>query len=281
MENGVMELSIGNGTESFEIILSNLDKKIVLLMQVLQPNFRPYLHPIRPIDGSFVITEDSPQHHNWQHGLYFGLHGVNGSGFRLDKGDKVGSFKGTKLENIEAKNDSVKWVVSTNWVHHQGHLLFKEMQTWHLVLKGDQYYLDVEFKLIAITNITIDKNQYGGLFLRMPWRKDVNSLAINSNGEINKDAEQKSAKWVDITMLWPEHSKANGFLKNPKNIGFPNYWRVDGNFGIGPSYVIRGPIQLAKDEELLLAYRLVVHEGYLEKNETEKLYQSFEREIND
>ena len=205
MNNGLMELSILNKIESFEIILLNLGKKIVLLEQVLQPNFRPYLHPIRPIDGSFVITENSPPHHIWQHCLYFGLHGVNGSGFWLDKGDKVGSFQGTNLEFLEAKNDTVNWIVSTIWVHHQGHLLFKEMQKWQLVLRGDQYYLDVEFKLIAFANITIDKNPYGGLFLRMPWRKDVKVIALNSNGEINNNAEQKSAKWVDITMLWPEH----------------------------------------------------------------------------
>jgi hypothetical protein len=282
MKSTVLGLSVINSNQSFEIILSGSSEKIVLLKHELHPNFRPYIHPIRPLDGSFMITENSPAHHPWQHGLYFGLHGVNGSDFWLDRGEKVGSFKNTKLESQETKSDVVNWIVSTNWVHHDGTILFKETQTWSLVLKENYFYLDVQFKLLALQQITIDQCKYGGLFLRMPWRNDVNSQAINSNGETNKDAEQKMAKWVDITMQWPEHAKSYGFsiFENPKNIGFPNYWRIDGNFGVGPSNVIKGPNHLSKGEEFLLAYRLVVHEGVLEKIAIEKLYHFFERENN-
>lgn len=283
MQNTLIDLSVSKNSQFFEIIISNNLKKIVLLRQEHQSNFRPYIHPLRPMDGSFVITENSPAHHPWQHGLYFGLHGVNGSDFWLDSGDKVGSFQNSKLENIESNHDTVSWCVSTNWVHHNGENLLKEYQSWKLVLLNDEYYLDVQFKLVALQTVTIDQCKYGGLFLRMPWRKDVHAVALNSNGNINKDAEQKIAKWVDITMQWPEHPTAYGFsiFESPKNKGFPNYWRVDGNFGIGPSYVIQNGINLTIDEELTLEYRLQIHEGFLEKTIIDQSFNFFERQIND
>lgn len=282
-KNALAEISIVKEKFGFEVVYSQSDEKIVLLRQELQPQFRPYLHPIRPLDGTFVITENSPAHHPWQHGLYFGLHGVNGSDFWLDSGEKVGSFRETQLEYLHSKNETVEWCVSTHWVHHDGTKLFKEYQNWELVLTDNQFYLDVQFKLIALEHVTIDQCKYGGMFLRMPWRKDVDSKAINSNGEVNNAAEQKMAKWVDITMKWPEHSTPYGFsiLESPKNKGFPNFWRVDGNFGIGPSTVIKGETKINKGGELKLAYRLHIHEGYSEQATIEQLFQSFEREIND
>ncbi len=133
-ENKNAELSAFLKNESFEIIYSHLDEKFVLLKQEMQNNFRPYLHPIRFLEGSFVITENSPSHHPWQHGLYFGLHGVNGSDFWKDSGERVGSFQDTKLEKINVTNAKVTWSVSTHWVHHNGEHLIKEIQEWSLIL---------------------------------------------------------------------------------------------------------------------------------------------------
>ena len=143
-KNALAEISIVKEKFGFEVVYSQSDEKIVLLRQELQPQFRPYLHPIRPLDGTFVITENSPAHHPWQHGLYFGLHGVNGSDFWLDSGEKVGSFRETQLEYLHSKNETVEWCVSTHWVHHDGTKLFKEFQNWKLVLTDNQYYLDVQ-----------------------------------------------------------------------------------------------------------------------------------------
>ncbi len=283
IKNTMSEVSIVKDKSAFEIIYLNYSEKIVLLRQELKPHFRPYLHPIRPLGSSFVITENSPAHHPWQHGLYFGLHGVNGSDFWLDAGEKVGSFQNTQLETLIQEDENLQWCVSTIWVHHDGTKLFKEFQNWKLVFTDKQYYLDVQFKLVALENITIDQCKYGGLFLRMPWRNDVDSRAINSNGEVNSNAEQKIAKWVNITMKWPEHPIAYGFtvFENPKNKGYPNYWRVDGNFGIGPSTVIKGETKIIKSGELILAYRLHIHEGYPELANIEKLFHSFEGEVHD
>ncbi|NRA38770.1 MAG: PmoA family protein, partial [Planctomycetes bacterium] len=65
----------------------------MLLEQRCEAGRRPYIHPLFPLDGHGVLTEDSPDHHTWQHGLYTGLHGVNGSDFWFDQGENVGRIE--------------------------------------------------------------------------------------------------------------------------------------------------------------------------------------------
>lgn len=49
-----------------------------ILVQVVENDFRPYIHPIVAPDGKGVLTEFSPGHHKHQTGLYWGLTRVNG-----------------------------------------------------------------------------------------------------------------------------------------------------------------------------------------------------------
>ena len=52
-----------------------------LLIQNARADSRPFIHPLAAPDGNGVLTEDSPAHHKWQHGLYVGLNQVNGHDF--------------------------------------------------------------------------------------------------------------------------------------------------------------------------------------------------------
>jgi hypothetical protein len=41
-------------------------------------NSGPYIHPLVAPDDIGILTEDEPDHHPWQHGLYTGLNDVPG-----------------------------------------------------------------------------------------------------------------------------------------------------------------------------------------------------------
>ena len=50
-----------------------------MLVQHAKADTRAYIHPIVAPDGNGQLTEDTPSHHPWQHGLYVGLNDVNGA----------------------------------------------------------------------------------------------------------------------------------------------------------------------------------------------------------
>src|SRR5215212_6004321 len=55
---------------------------------VMDPQLRPYLHPVRDPSGRVVLTEDRPADHPWQHGIFTGFHKVNGLDFWTEKEGK-------------------------------------------------------------------------------------------------------------------------------------------------------------------------------------------------
>ena len=55
-----------------------------ILVQQATPNTRTYIHPILMSRGHMVLTEDTPDHHPWQHCLYVGPNDVNGIGFSTE-----------------------------------------------------------------------------------------------------------------------------------------------------------------------------------------------------
>ena len=83
---------------------------------------------------------------------------------------------------------------------------------------------------------------------------------MNSRGQRNGAAEQKEAEWVEVCMPI-EGREQNGTIRfedMPGNPGYPNPWRVDGQFGIAPSHCIRGPWRLSKGEKRVNRYRVTV-----------------------
>lgn len=247
------------------ISLPETNNNFVLLKHQLKPNFRPYIHPLVSMDFETVLTQDSPEHHPWQHGLYFGMHHVNDTDFWLDEGmrENIGSFRNTQLIDHTVQNNQALWNIETTWVHHNGEELFKDRQTWQLDFENENYSLRVTWQLTALTEIKISQHAYGGIFLRMPWEKEMESTALNSQQQENKNAEQQRAKWVDVSLALKMNEKKWGItlLDDPSNEGYPSYWRVDGNYGIGPSPVIPNEVHFNKGESKKFTYHILPHIG--------------------
>ena len=100
-----------------------------------------------------------------------------------------------------------------------------------------RFLIDLEWRGEAKTDVTIGRYDYGGLFLRMPWKKDKGGKATNSEGDENGKAEGKKAKWVDVGM--PIEGRKDwghiAILDHKDNMQHPTPWRVDGQLGVGPA----------------------------------------------
>ncbi|MBC8103235.1 MAG: PmoA family protein [Cytophagales bacterium] len=237
----------------------------VLLVQNALPDTRPFLHPIATPDGAGILTEDSPPHHPWQHGLYVGMNAVNGVGFWTER-ERDGTFHPAPLTDPVAEGSQAEWKVTASWRDPSGDPVLTETQEWKLADQGSRLELGLRWTLAAeVPSVSFGRYDYGGLFLRMPYRSDADSPSLlTSEGATRPgEAEGKRARWVALAMTVGGKAKSAGIaiLDHPGNPEHPTPWRVDEQYGIGPSRCISGAWQLEQGKPATARYRIVVFTG--------------------
>jgi hypothetical protein len=256
-----------------------------LLVQHAAPGLRPHLHPLLAPDGrGGTLTEDAPGHHPWQHGLYVGLNDVNGVGF-WKEGGADGTFHPEPLAPPFVQRDTAAWSVRTEWRAPGGDPVLRESQEWTLTddPAGGTYTLDLAWTLApaGAGEVRFGAYPYGGLFLRMPYRKEVGGAARDSEGRENGAAEQQRARWVAVCLPLPDRDPADAgpcgiaVLDHPGNPEHPTPWRVDNQLGVAPSRCIAGPWTLAPGETATSRYRLFAFAGPINDGRIEAEWQRF------
>ncbi|HCK08387.1 MAG TPA: hypothetical protein DHW45_00850, partial [Candidatus Latescibacteria bacterium] len=264
------------------LFIDDLETGRVVLQHNSRPGMRPYIHPLRGVDEQTCLTEDSPWHHPWQHGIQTGYHGVNGCDFWFDPGQnakvEIGTIEPSSPEVFDAGEPS--WLIQSAWRHSNGSELLREKQTWSLRHAEDVLLLDLVWTITAIPYVTIEQGSYGGLFIRMPFRSDRDTKVVNSSGLEDDATEQQPAAWVDLRMPVNKGDVLAGItlLDHVANPRHPAHWRVDGQRGINPSPCIPREITLSADEEMTHRYRMVLHDGTLVIDRIEELWESFGNE---
>ena len=217
---------------------------------------RPYIHPLRSPDGKHVLTQFSPGHHKHQTGLYWGQ-------TRINRRDFFHNYKGDYWKHIETRQGSNSMEFHSQLLDSKGDPILEDRQEWHYIPGENHYILDLSWTGTAIQDVTIGRYAYGGLFLRMPWKRGTKASCINSEGHKNQQGEGKPAKWVDLAMqIDGADSMAHVvMIDHPGNPGYPTLWRIDGQLGVGPALARRGDIKIPAGESLTYRYRLLVYEG--------------------
>ncbi|WP_329101787.1 PmoA family protein [Micromonospora sp. NBC_01699] len=255
-----------------------------ILTQHVRPDLRPFIHPIVSPTGVGTVTEDAPDHHPWQHGLSVGLNDVNGVGFwheGMHPGHvNDGSFHPRLVGEPTADGNTASWQVLTELRSPAGEPLLDETQAWTLTDHGDRYELGLVLGLRAVRDLTFGQYAYGGLFLRMPYRPENGATAYNSEGRTGAEAEQQTARWVAVQMplldAGPgEPAPVVAVMDHPANFRHPAPWRVDNEFGIGPSVSIAGAWQLAEGQEQRFCHNVVVFGATVAPQEIEKAWRAF------
>ena len=257
-------LSIKKNNDNLEVFLDGVSEPLVI--QNAKNGFRPYLHPIKGPNGNGVFTQYSPGHHKHQTGLYWGLTRVNGRDYFHNPSSKYWRKKSSNI--IKNSGDNVEWETIYEMLNNEGEALMTETQSWSMsVSKRGEIILDLIWKGYANEKITVSKYNYGGLFLRMPWKRNINAETINSEGDKNQTGEGKSANWVDLGMEISGLDKLGRIViyDHPSNEGFPNQWRIDGQFGIGPASARRGDWEIKKGDHKIFKHRLIVYSGKHDK----------------
>lgn len=246
-----------------------------ILTQHSRPDFRPYLDPIAAPDGKGVITEYSPGHHKHQTGLYWGFTRVNGRDYFHHPDD--GYWKRVSFEVLEKSGKAVSWRTIYDLIDESGEPVITEEQTWEMRDQGDEFLLDLIWKGTARKEVTIGEWKYGGLFLRMPWRKGIKGEVINANGERNQGAEGKRSNWVDVGMQVEGRKDFAhvAIFDHPENGGFPQPWRVDRQLGVGPSRARLGDWTIRKGEAEVIRHRFVIYTGEFDERELNEKWRGY------
>jgi len=250
-----------------QIALFRPNESIPFLTQNAQLNRRPYIHPLHAPDGLGQLTEDAPGHHPWQHGLYVGLNQLNGYGFWLEGLGKDphldGTFHPEPLQAPILDGPTAAWQVRSAWRAPDGSHLLDEKQQWCAHDHGAYISLDLTWTLTAVTDLHFGQYDYGGLFLRMPYRQETGGHALSSEGLELPQAEGQRARWVAVAMPLADRPDPAGlaFLDHPDNPEHPVPWRVDGQLGISPSRCIARAWDLAAGAASQNRYRVLAFCG--------------------
>ena len=266
------------------------DGKEALVSQNVMADFRSFIHPLLAPGSATPLTQSSPSHHKHQTGLYWGFTRVNGTGIdsaglkrwfydpnkSMAIQEKIGRDffhhpEGDHWQKVSAKvlipkGKEVKWTSVYHMLDAEGTPMLRETQIWTFKEKQGKFLLSLEWQGEALIDITINEFDYGGLFLRMPWKEGVEGEVINAARQRNEKAEGQRAMWVDAGM------KIDGLdqwghiaiFDHPDNEGFPQPWRVDGQLGIGPVLAKMGDWHIKKGEIKTIQHQIVAYSGTLD-----------------
>ena len=272
-----------------------------VLTQNAQSGMRPYLHPIMAPDGNGSLTEFSPGHHKHQTGLYWGFTRVNGSGAPADTlkrwfydrnkpphiKEMIGRdyfhfngeshWKKVSATIIQGEGEEVKWQTVYQMLDESGQPILEETMNWSMTEKDQKFLLSLEWNGKALQDITVNEFSYGGMFLRMPWQKDIQGEVVNAARQRNQQAEGQRSYWVDAGMEIEGRDDWGhiAIFDHPQNAEYPSPWRVDGQLGIGPCRAINGDWQIEKGQTEVIKHQLVAYTGKLNDIEMDDLWKEY------
>ncbi|MEK6478056.1 PVC-type heme-binding CxxCH protein [Catalinimonas sp. 4WD22] len=268
------ELSIEQEDETISVFSAEGSSPV--LVQNTKKDFRPYLHPIKSPDGKSMLTEYSPGHHTHQTGLYWGFTRVNGRDyFHHPEGD----YWQKVSDSVQvSEGETVKWQTVYNLLDEEGEAVMEETQNWSMHAQDGKYLLDLEWKGKALKDITIGEYDYGGLFLRMPWAEGMPAEVVNAARQRDEKAEGQRAMWLDVGMqIEGRDDFAHiAIFDHPENEGFPQTWRVDGQFGVGPARARMGDWTIEEGETEVIRHQLVVYTGKLNDLELTNMWEEYQ-----
>ena len=250
-----------------------------MLTQNAKPGERPYLHPVAAPDGAGTATEFSPAHHKHQTGLYWGFTRLNGRDYFHNLSADYWRRVSAAIVPSKAGEDDgvVRWQTVYDLLDAGGAPVFTQTERWSMREQRGTFVLDLEWRGEAKRDVTIGKYDYGGLFLRMPWRQGIEGDVVNAARQRGARAEGQRAMWIDVGM------KVEGrkdllhvaMFDHPENMGYPQPWRVDDQLGVGSARTREADWNIAAGQTEIVRHQFVIYAGELNDIEITNAWAQF------
>ncbi len=240
-----------------------------------------YIHPLYGIDGE-VLTEDFPDDHLHQRGIFWAWHQIYVGEKRVADAWECKDFVWDvqKVKRVKSDGNSLAFSAKTFWKsplwkdNHGKMKAFVEENTKVTVHAEKENYriVDFEISLLALEpKVSIggseDEKGYSGFSVRMKMPEDIKFTS--ENGEVLPTTKQLNAgPWINVSGSLAKDGGQAGIamMCHPDNPVFPDPWilRTKGSMQ-NPAFPGRKPVLISEKELTVLRYRLVVFKGNMSK----------------
>ncbi len=246
-----------------------------------------YIHPLFSLSGN-VLTEDFPEDHLHQRGIYWAWHQIIYRGKHIADGwscenmswDVVNSRVLNKKESITLDNE-VLWK-SALGEGRQTPIVKENSRVTIYNRKVDYRIIDFDIKLSPmLDSLSIggsdDAKGYSGFSLRLKLPSDIRFLTRDQELKAQELALE-AGPWLDFRGSFdgrnaPESGVA--VFCHPSNPGYPEPWIIRSEKSMqNPAFPGREPVAL-RQAGWRLRYRLVIHDKSLGSDELQKLFDDY------
>lgn len=264
-----------------------------LFTQYLTAEPCPILWPLLAPDGTKMTrdfpmsneTPDEKKDHAHHRSMWFTHGEVNGIDF-WHKGGKVIHQEFTRVES----GPSAVIECSSLWVANSGEKLLRENRRMTFGANSETRWVDISLVLIAeFGDVHFGDTKEGTFAVRvaetMKVDKGKGGKIVNSDGKSNLLAWGQPASWVSYTGPVGEKTYGISMFCHPSSFNFPHRWHVRtyGLFAANPfglksfdnSAESADGVRLKQSEKLQLCYRILLHEGILDSQSLDSVFQEY------
>jgi hypothetical protein len=251
-----------------------------------------YVHPLFSLAGG-VLTEDFPKDHLHHRGVFWAWHTLTLGGEYAGDNWVCDDFEWDlqRAEPIKGSNDvagvkTVWWWKSPKVVDNDGKMkaMVEETTTVRVFARKPHYRLvDFEIRLQALLDDvrmagSLDDKGYGGFSVRMNRPKDM--VFTGQIGEVKPDRlAVEGGAWMDMSgSLTDEGRSGVTILCHPSLPVYPQQWLLRMASQQNPQWPGNQPVLLPKGKDVVLRYRLVIHDDGLTAEGIEGLHQEYSKE---
>ncbi|MEZ6091348.1 MAG: PmoA family protein [Pirellulaceae bacterium] len=233
-------------------------------------------------------TEDERDDHIHHRSLWFTHGEVNDIDFWAEtKGHGVIEHR----EVLKAEEGSRAVIATANdWMSPDGKKVMSDRRRFTFDGNDQMRWIDCDFTLIASNGeVHFGDTKEGSFGVRTAGTMKVDAkkggTIVTSNGEKDRDAWGKAAKWCDYYGPVEGETRGIAILNHPSSFHYPNRWHVRtyGLFAANPfgEYHFVGSkektdgVRLADGESLQLRYRVILHSGTTEEADIESQFKAF------
>ncbi len=248
-----------------------------------------YIHPLYDLQEE-VITEDFPEDHLHQRGIFWAWHQIMVNNTKIADGWTLENIAWEVVDTkTEKSNKQASLGTEVLWVakmpnHNASEPIIKENATITVFPATAQHrILDFEIKLTALTDHvklggSEDIKGYGGFSPRIKLPVDITFISDNKSISPQNTAVA-AGPWMDFYgSFHGENQEPYGIAVfcNPKYPNQTQKWILRKEKSMqNPVFPGSEPIALSRTKPLILKYRMVIHKGTAEQADLENLYQQY------
>ena len=253
------------------------------LAAVQQGLYRPYVYPVRTLQGH-VVTQAGPADHPHHLSIWLGHASVNGLNFCAP--ETLGMHPAPRIlvrdTRTDVSADGVAFDQRIEWVDGAGGLMLRERRRVGVRLWAGQVAVDVAATLTAPDSpVELGADKDAGLALRIADQIDVldGGEIRSATGARNEAATfDTQADWMDYSgPVTHEHVAGIAVFPHPEVADTPWFTR-----DYGPLYVSpwrHQEITLEPGQTRTVGARFAAHDGSCEEADVAGLYARFLEEI--